>query len=68
MVQAWRAKGMVTDLLELDNNDLIACCNGNNFENYITAYEYDNKEHIYKSINNINCETMLSTLVKVDNN
>lgn len=68
MIQAWRAKGMVTDLLELDNNDLIASCNGNNFENYISAYKYYNNEHTYKCINNISCNSMLSALVKIDDN
>ena len=38
IVQAWRSKGGVWDLIELDNEDLIAICNQ---ENYISVYKYD---------------------------
>ena len=67
-VQAWRAKGAVYDLIELDNNDLIACCFENG--NYISIYKFDDEdEFIYENFDDIECEgSIISALVKLDKN
>ena len=70
LVNAWRAKGAIYDLIELDNGDLVACANGNNFKNFISIYRYSNDEDKYESFKDIKIEegSMLTALVKLENN
>jgi WD40 repeat protein len=65
IVQAWRSKGGVWDLIELDNEDLIAICNQ---ENYISVYKYDEDEDSYQDFQNVEWNGMLSALIKLNNN
>ena len=67
-VQAWRAKGAVCDLIELDNNDLIACCFENG--NYVSIYKFDDEdEFVYENFEDIKCDDgIISALVKLDKN
>lgn len=67
LIQAWRAKGMVSDLIEIDNKDLIAGAQGN--VNCISIYKYNDDEDRYKSFDFIDSkDAMISSLVKLDNN
>jgi WD40 repeat protein len=70
LVNAWRAKGAIYDLIELDNGDLVACANGNNFKNYISIYRYSDDEDKYESFKDIKIEegSMLTALVKLEKN
>ena len=68
LVQAWRAQGAVYDLIELDNNDLIACCFENG--NYISIYKFDDEdEFVYENFDNIECEnSIITSFVKLNKN
>ena len=68
LVYAWRAKGAIYDLIELDNGSLVAAANfgGGNF---ISIYRYDDDEDRYVSFKDIKCDfSSISALVKLDNN
>ena len=68
LVQAWRAQGAVYDLIELDNNDLIACCFENG--NYISIYKFDDEdEFVYENFDDIECEnSIITSFVKLNKN
>ena len=68
ILQGWRANGMVYDLIELDNEDLISCCSENG-ESSISIHRFDKEEQLmYENINDIECEdSIISCLVKLDN-
>jgi hypothetical protein len=71
LVNAWRAKGAIYDLIELDNGDLVACANGNNFKTWISIYRYNDDEDRYESFKEIKMDddiSLLSSLVKLENN
>lgn len=68
LVQAWRSNGMVYDLIEMDNSNLISACSENG-DNIISVYEYNKEEDSYENIKDFEVEaTMLSDLVKLDKN
>ena len=68
IIQGFRSKGMVYDLIELDNGDMIACCCEDG--NYISVYRYEGEDDlVYENYEDIECEgSMLSALVKLDKN
>lgn len=68
LVNAWRAKGGVYDLIELDNGDLVAAANLGS-ENYISIYRYDDDKDEYISFKDIESDdSMITSLVKLENN
>lgn len=68
LVNAWRTKGAIYDLIELDNGDLVAAANLGS-ENYISIYRYNDDEDKYESFKDIGCgDSMISSLVKLENN
>lgn len=68
LVNAWRTKGAIYDLIELDNGDLVAAANLGS-ENYISIYRYDEDEDKYESFKDIECgDSMISSIVKLENN
>lgn len=69
LVYAWRAKGSIYDLIELDNGDLVAAATTGG-GNFISIYRYDKDKERYKSFKDIECDAsnMLSSLIKLDNN
>ena len=65
------AKGAIYDLIELDNGDLVACANGNNFKTWISIYRYNDDEDRYELFKEIKMDddiSLLSSLVKLENN
>ena len=69
LIQGWRANGMVYDMIELDNEDLVTCCNENG-ESSISIHRFEyKKENMFSNIYDIECDdSIISALVKLDNN
>ena len=67
LVNAWRTKGAIYDLIELDNDDLIACSNN---KNYVSIYRYNDDEDRYVLFKNIEFDdcSLSYSLVKLENN
>ena len=67
LIQGLRANGMVNDLIELDNEDLITCCSGSGPAS-ISIFRFDNKVQLkYVKISDIKSDDfLLSAMVKLD--